>query len=131
MENRLERALAVESEIPPGTELAAAVRTLATDLPHLVREELALAKLEARAAAVRAGTAAATAWLGMLGLVFLMAGTAILVSQATESLWAGPVIVGIALVASSGVALAFALGRLGNAHSDEKAHASAEAALRT
>jgi hypothetical protein len=108
--NRLERVLVAEGEEAPGTELAAAAKTLAQGVPHLVREEIALAKLEARASAKRAGIAAAAGGLGVLGLVFLLVGAAIVVAQATESIAAGPLVVGAALLVASAIVLALVMG---------------------
>lgn len=102
-----------DSTVAPGAELVAAARVLVEDLPHLVREELALAKVEARvaarSAAARGAIAGALGMVLLLGTFFLAQGAAVAVTQALERAWAGPVVVGGALVLFAAVALPIAL----------------------
>lgn len=94
-----------EPPVAPGAELVAAARILAQDLPHLVREELALLRFEARSAAIRAAIASVLGVAAALGVLFLAAGAALAVSQALEAAWAGPLIVGGALAGGGGLGI--------------------------
>jgi hypothetical protein len=111
MEQRIERPTNGRVTISP--ELSTAASLLARDVPQFVREGVNLAKLEVKQTAkdvgVRAGILAASGYLAMVGLFFVFTGLAFLISQALERPWAGPLIVGGALVVMAGVAIPIAL----------------------
>ncbi len=90
-------------------ELSKAVSLLAHDVPTLVREGVNVARLEARAAGTRAGVLTASAYLAMVGVLLACTGVAFLISETLERAWAGPLIVGAALVAVAAATTALAL----------------------
>jgi hypothetical protein len=90
-------------------ELSKAVSLLASDVPTLVREGVNVAKLEARALGTRAGVLTASACVAIIGFLLASTGVAFLISQTLERAWAGPLIVGVALVAFAAATTAIAL----------------------
>lgn len=96
--------------------LTEAATVLAQDVPHLVRESVALAKAEAKVAAksvgLRAGLVAAFALCAGLGVFFAALAASIGISQLTETPWAGPLVTGsfLIVVALIGVPLSLKTG---------------------
>jgi len=99
----------IEPEKGP-SEVARAARSLAQDLPLLVREEADLLRAEvqgmreeaasrAKFAAVRAGVASFAGFLLAVGAVFLALSVSMSVSERAERPWAGPLVAGVVLVA--------------------------------
>jgi hypothetical protein len=114
MEQRIERpATNGRGRVTIHPELSTAASLLAQDVPTFVRESVNLAKLEAKQTAkdvgVRAGILAASGYLATVGLFFVFTGLAFLISEALQRAWAGPLIVGGALVLMAGIAVPIAL----------------------
>jgi hypothetical protein len=87
-----------------------AAKDLFTDVPRLVREELALAKAQAsvtiRAKSARAALLGMICFLAALGVIYLTMGASTWVSERVDEDWAGPLVTGGGLVIVSGLALA-------------------------
>jgi hypothetical protein len=102
-----------DNRVSISPEISTAAGLLAHDVPNLVREGVNLAKLEVKKTVkdvgVRVGILAASGYLALVGLFFVFTGLAFLISEATERAWAGPLVVGIALVVMAGVAIPVAL----------------------
>jgi hypothetical protein len=110
VESRLERHESrAEAAVAPGTELAQAARLLAQSLPQLVREEVALLKLQTRGAAIKGAAAGVIAVTAFLAALFLGVGASIAISQVLERTWAGPVVVGGGLAVLAAVSLPIVL----------------------
>jgi membrane-bound ClpP family serine protease len=97
---------------PVETEIASAATVLAHDVPTLVREGVNLARLEAKETVkevgLRAGLIGGGLFAASLGFAFLCMGIAFLVSEALQRAWAGPTIVGTAVMAVGFAALSVA-----------------------
>jgi hypothetical protein len=107
-------------------DIAHAASVLARDVPHLVRESLELAKLEAKVAAqrvaVRAGLLALFGVFAFMGLFFACVAASIGISQLAETAWAGPLVVGgfLLIVALIGVPFVLKSGSASEEEPDEE-----------
>src|SRR5688572_5431869 len=115
----LERTLFMEQHIQHKPrvsmhpELSTAASLLAHDVPNFVREGVHLAKLEAQQTVkdvgVRAGILAVAGYLAAIGLFLACVGLSVLVSEALERAWAGPLVVGGGLCVLGAITVPIAL----------------------
>jgi hypothetical protein len=106
-------------------EVMSAATLLARDVPVFLREGVNLARLEARATVkdlgLRASLVSASLYAAAVGFFFLCVGLSFLVSEALETSWAGPIVVGGGVFAVGLAVVPVALKAGGKKRPDESA----------
>jgi drug/metabolite transporter (DMT)-like permease len=111
----------MEPALTPDTSIGSLLKGILTDLQTLMREEIALARVELTEQATRARTAAVSFGIAAAGLasggVFLLIAIALGISDALSwPTWAGFLVVAVVLTLAGFIAYAMARRRLNTVH---------------